>query len=74
MLEILVGLARVKVRRPRTMPDCPVLTERCRPVASPLRRKTTLSVRRISRVFLCGLDAAMEAGVAEGCMAMARCS
>ena len=76
MLDILVGLARVMVSRPRTMPDAPFMWERCLPVASPLRRKTTDSVRRISSVFLVALGgAAMAVGAVEDdvrdeCMAM----
>ena len=50
MLDILVGFTSVRVRRPRSIPGGASVW-RLRPVASPRRRKTTDSVRRMSRVF-----------------------
>ena len=53
MLDILVGFAMFRVRSPLTMAGGADGCVPCRvlPVPSPVRRKTTDSVRRIERVF-----------------------
>lgn len=54
MLEILVGFASVSVSKPRSMPGgASACIVRCLPVASPARRKTTDSARRMSSPFFC---------------------
>ena len=55
MLEIFVGLISVSVNSPRSMPGgASACMLRCLPVASPARRNTTDSARRMSRAFFWG--------------------
>ena len=67
MLVILIGFARLSTSRPRTMPGgASAWRFLCRPVASPARRKTTDSARRMSREVLCGCAFAVEGIEEEG--------